>query len=103
VASCLLVVTPECHPSGWNDLRGGRSVAYGSYLWLLKASTPAKAATCAYVNLVIALLLGYLLGDESLSAWTMGCSAAVVAAVLLVVTSPSVPRLGVTPPAGPGG
>ncbi len=53
------------------------SVAYGSYLWLLKASTPAKAATYAYVNPVIALLLGYLLGDEVLSAWTMGCSAAV--------------------------
>ena len=62
------------------------SVAYGSYLWLLKASTPAKAATYAYVNPVIALLLGYLLGDEGLSAWTMGCSAAVVAAVLLVVS-----------------
>ena len=36
------------------------SVAYGSYLWLLKASTPAKAATYAYVNPVIALVLGYL-------------------------------------------
>ena len=76
------------------------SVAYGSYLWLLKASTPAKAATYAYVNPVIALLLGYLLGDEVLSAWTMGCSAAVVAAVLLVVASPNVPRLVATPPVG---
>ena len=62
------------------------SVAYGSYLWLLKASTPAKAATYAYVNPVIALLLGYLLGDEVLTLWTMGCSTAVVLAVLLVVS-----------------
>lgn len=62
------------------------SVAYGSYLWLLKVSTPAKAATYAYVNPVIALLLGYLLGDEVLSAWTVACSATVVVAVLLVVT-----------------
>ena len=62
------------------------SVAYGSYLWLLKASTPAKAATYAYVNPVIALLLGYLLGDEVLTLWTMGCAAVVVAAVLLVVS-----------------
>ena len=62
------------------------SVAYGSYLWLLKASTPAKAATYAYVNPVIALWLGYLVGDEMLSAWTMGCSAVIVAAVLLVVS-----------------
>ena len=49
------------------------------------------------MNPVIALLLGYLLGDEVLSAWTMGCSAVVVAAVLLVVASPNVPR-GDAPP-----
>ena len=63
------------------------SVAYGSYLWLLKAATPAKAATYAYVNPVIALLLGYLLADEALSSWSLGCSAIIVAAVLLVVTA----------------
>jgi drug/metabolite transporter (DMT)-like permease len=62
------------------------SVAYASYLWLLKASTPAKAATYAYVNPVIALLLGYLVADETLSAWSIGCSAVIVTAVLLVVT-----------------
>lgn len=62
------------------------SVAYGCYLWLLKASVPAKAATYAYVNPVIALVLGYLLAGEALSAWSMGCSAVVVVGVLLVVS-----------------
>ena len=62
------------------------SVAYGSYLWLLKASTPTKVATYAYVNPIIALFLGYLLADESLSFWSMGCSALIVVAVLMVVT-----------------
>ena len=62
------------------------SVAYGCYLWLLKASTPTKAATYAYVNPVIALILGYLLADETLTLWSMGCSAVVVAGVLLVVS-----------------
>ncbi len=62
------------------------SVAYGCYLWLLKASTPAKAATYAYVNPVIALLLGYFLANEALTAWSLGCSAIVVVAVLLVVS-----------------
>jgi drug/metabolite transporter (DMT)-like permease len=62
------------------------SVAYGSYLWLLKASSPAKAATYAYVNPVIALWLGYLVGDEMLSIWTIGCSTAIVVAVLLIVS-----------------
>ena len=62
------------------------SVAYGCYLWLLKATVPAKAATYAYVNPVIALVLGYILADEALSAWSLGCSTVVVVAVLLVVS-----------------
>ena len=62
------------------------SVAYGCYLWLLKATTPAKAATYAYVNPVIALLLGYFVANEALSPWSLGCSAVVVVAVLLVVS-----------------
>ena len=62
------------------------SVAYGCYLWLLKASTPTKAATYAYVNPVIALVLGYLLAGETLTLWSMGCSAVVVVGVLLVVS-----------------
>ena len=62
------------------------SVAYGCYLWLLKASVPAKAATYAYVNPVIALVLGYFLAGEDLSAWSLACSAVVVVGVLLVVS-----------------
>ena len=62
------------------------TIAYGSYLWLLKATSPAKVATYAYVNPVIALLLGYLVLGESLSSWTMGCSVLVLVAVLMVVT-----------------
>ena len=70
----------------WFYVAAFGSVAYGCYLWLLKASTPAKAATYAYVNPVIALFLGYLLADETLSLWSMGCSGVVVAGVLLVVS-----------------
>ena len=60
--------------AGWVYFIVMGSVAYGSYLWLMKASTPHKVATYAYVNPVIALFLGYVLADESLSAWTIGCS-----------------------------
>ena len=72
--------------AGWVYVTVLGSVAYGSYLWLLKASTPTKAATYAYVNPVIALILGYLVADESLSPRTIGCSALVVLAVLMVVS-----------------
>ncbi|MXZ70143.1 MAG: EamA family transporter [Acidobacteria bacterium] len=70
----------------WIYVAAFGSVAYGSYLWLLKASTPAKAATYAYVNPVIALILGYLLADETLTLWSFGCSTVVVIGVLLVVS-----------------
>ena len=70
----------------WAYVAAFGSVAYGCYLWLLKASVPAKAATYAYVNPVIALVLGYFLANEALSAWSLGCSAVVVVGVLLVVS-----------------
>ena len=70
----------------WIYVAAFGSVAYGSYLWLLKASTPAKAATYAYVNPVIALILGYLLAGETLTLWSLGCSSVVVVGVLLVVS-----------------
>ena len=71
---------------GWAYVIVLGSVAYGSYLWLMKVSTPPKVATYAYVNPVIALFLGYVLADESLSVWTLGCSALIIVAVLLVVS-----------------
>ena len=70
----------------WIYVAAFGSVAYGSYLWLLKASTPPKAATYAYVNPVIALILGYLLAGETLTLWSFGCSTVVVIGVLLVVS-----------------
>ncbi len=70
----------------WIYVAAFGSVAYGSYLWLLKASTPPKAATYAYVNPVIALILGYLLAGETLTLWSFGCSTVVVVGVLLVVS-----------------
>lgn len=70
----------------WIYVAAFGSVAYGSYLWLLKASTPPKAATYAYVNPVIALVLGYLFAGETLTLWSFGCSTVVVVGVLLVVS-----------------
>ncbi len=82
-----LAAVPQRAYVAWGYVMVFGSVAYACYLWLLKASTPAKAATYAYVNPVIALVLGSVLGDELLTLWTMGCSVVVVAAVLLVVSN----------------
>jgi drug/metabolite transporter (DMT)-like permease len=44
-------------------------------------STPAKVATYAYVNPIVAVALGWVLGGERLSASTLGAAALLLAAV----------------------
>jgi drug/metabolite transporter (DMT)-like permease len=65
------------------------SFAFGVYLWLLKVTTPAKVATYAYVNPVIAILLGALFAGEELSSWTLGCSMIIILAVVIIITARS--------------
>ena len=68
-------------------LIGPGSLAYAAYLFLLQASTPTKAATYAYVNPIIALLLGALLGGEHVSGWTLICSTVIITGVVVIVTA----------------
>lgn len=63
------------------------SFAFAVYMWLLKATEPAKVATYAYVNPVIALLLGNMIADEFISPWTIGCSAIILIGVFIIVRS----------------
>jgi len=44
----------------------GSLVAYSAYIWLLINTSPAIASTYAYINPVIAILLGWILAGESL-------------------------------------
>lgn len=69
----------------------GAIVGYSAYVWLLKVSTPAKASTYAYVNTVVAVLLGWALADEPLGPRVIAASVAVVAAVALITTARAVP------------
>ena len=63
----------------------GSLIAYSSYIWLLKVSTPSLVSTYAYVNPVIALLLGLLLAGEELNARIIIASIITVAAVALII------------------
>ena len=69
----------------------GALVGYSAYVWLLKVSTPAKASTYAYVNPVVAVLLGWALAGEALSPRVLGAAALVVTAVVLITTAGRVP------------
>jgi drug/metabolite transporter (DMT)-like permease len=62
-------------------------VAYTAYGWLLHNAPPTLVATYAYVNPVVAVLLGTLLADETLSARTLAGGAVIVVAVVLIVTA----------------
>jgi drug/metabolite transporter (DMT)-like permease len=64
----------------------GSIVAFSAYIWLLRVTTPARASTYAYVNPVVAVLLGWLLASEPLTPRVGLATVFVVAAVLAVIT-----------------
>ncbi len=61
----------------------GSWIAFSAYVWLLKVSTPARLATYAYVNPVIAVLLGHLILGESLGIRAIWASAIILAGVVI--------------------
>ncbi|MGB3542765.1 EamA family transporter [Rubrivirga sp.] len=70
----------------------GSLIAYSAYVWLLDVSTPAKVSTYAYVNPVVAVLLGWWLADEVLDTRVILAGAAVVAAVVLMTRPAGKPK-----------
>ena len=80
----------------------GSLVAFSAYIWLLRASTPARVATYAYVNPAVALFLGWALAGEPLGARTLVASAIVLSAVMWITTRSGVrPRRAPAPPPTP--
>jgi drug/metabolite transporter (DMT)-like permease len=69
----------------------GSCVAFSAFGWLIKATTPARLSTVAYVNPVVALVLGWALLDERLGARALAGAALIVCAVL-VMTVPTTTR-----------
>lgn len=59
----------------------GALVGYSAYTWLLRAAPIPLVATYAYVNPIVALLLGYLLADEQLSARTLIAALVIISSV----------------------
>jgi drug/metabolite transporter (DMT)-like permease len=63
----------------------GSIIAYTAYVWLLHATSPAQVATSAYVNPLIAVLLGCTLGREVFSQVMLLAGALIIVAVVLIV------------------
>jgi drug/metabolite transporter (DMT)-like permease len=62
----------------------GTVLGLASYTWLLRVTSPAAVGTYAFVNPVIALLLGRAVGDDQLGPRTVVAAALVVAGVVLI-------------------
>lgn len=67
----------------------GSMVGFTAFTWLLAHVEPTKVATYAYVNPVVAVLLGWLLAGEHLDARMLGAMALIVGAVALILWKPA--------------
>ena len=65
----------------------GALIGYTAYFWLLRHCDPAKVATYAYINPVVAVLLGTLFAHEALSFRTIMGAALIVGSVAVVITA----------------
>ncbi|MEO6529129.1 MAG: EamA family transporter [Gemmatimonadaceae bacterium] len=62
----------------------GSLIGFTAYLYLLAHTTAAKAATYAYVNPVVAVLLGWAIGHEAVTARTILAAAVILAGVAII-------------------
>jgi drug/metabolite transporter (DMT)-like permease len=62
----------------------GSLVAFTAYVWLLRHAPASKVATYAYVNPVIAVVLGWALAGEQIGVRTVVGAAVIVGAVALL-------------------
>ena len=67
----------------------GSLVGFTAYVWLLKVSSPAKLSTYAYVNPVVAVLLGWAFAGEELTLRMLVAAAVIVGAVAAITTASS--------------
>ena len=64
----------------------GSIVAFSAYTWLLRVSTTTRVSTYAYVNPVVAVLLGWAFNGESVGGQTLLAAAVIVASVVIITT-----------------
>lgn len=62
----------------------GSLIGFSAFTYLLRVTTPAKVSTSAYVNPLVAVLLGWALLAESVSARTVVAAAVIIGGVVLI-------------------
>lgn len=69
-------------------LVAGGLVAFTCYSWLMRNAPPVLASTYAYVNPLVAVVLGWALAGEPLTAAMLGAAAVIVTGVALISSAP---------------
>lgn len=64
----------------------GAIIAFTCYSWLLRVTPPSLASTYAYVNPVVAVILGWAVAGEPLTPRTMIATAIIVSAVIIITS-----------------
>jgi drug/metabolite transporter (DMT)-like permease len=80
-------------PGAWLSLLylivAGSIIGFTAYVWLIDHESPTRVGTYAYVNPVVAVLLGYFLGGEALGLRTILGTIFVLISVLVITTTPA--------------
>jgi drug/metabolite transporter (DMT)-like permease len=66
----------------------GSGIGFSAYIYILQKSTAARVGTYAFVNPVVALFLGWLIADETITLRTVLAAGVILTAVILVITAP---------------
>jgi drug/metabolite transporter (DMT)-like permease len=67
----------------------GSIVGFTAYVWLIHHESPTKVGTYAYVNPIVAVLVGYFFGGEALSLRTILGTMFVLISVVVITTTPA--------------
>jgi drug/metabolite transporter (DMT)-like permease len=65
----------------------GSLVGFTAYVYLLRAVSPAKASTYAYVNPVVAVFLGWAIAGEPVTMRTLAAAAIILGGVAMITIS----------------
>jgi drug/metabolite transporter (DMT)-like permease len=67
----------------------GSIIGFTAYVWLIHHESPTKVGTYAYVNPLVAVLVGYFLGGEALTTRTILGTLFVLISVVVITTTPA--------------
>jgi drug/metabolite transporter (DMT)-like permease len=65
----------------------GSIVGFTAYVWLIHHESPTKVGTYAYVNPVVAVIVGYFLGGETVGPRTLFGTLLVLVSVMVITTT----------------